>query len=65
MFNSLNVTDCKVNNVDIVTNACTVRSRVIVTEYVNFSSLPTATYAMYGSKLFGIPLGSSPIIPLS
>ena len=36
MFDSLNVTDCKVNNVDIVTNACTVRSRVIVTEYVNF-----------------------------
>ena len=39
MFNSLNVTDCKVNNVDIVTNACTVRSRVIVTENVNFFKL--------------------------
>ena len=38
-FNSLEVTECKVNNMDVISYTCAVMSVVIVTEYAEFFSL--------------------------
>lgn len=55
---------CKVNYVNVISHTSSVRSIIIISEYPKFFQLPTATCVIYGIRLFGIPFGFSPMVPL-
>ena len=53
----------EVLDVDVVAHAGAVDGVVVVAEDASLSRLPTATWAMKGIRLLGMPDGSSPIVP--
>ncbi len=53
----------EVLDVDVVAHAGAVDGVVVVAEDRSFSRLPTATCAMKGIRLLGLPEGFSPIVP--
>ena len=56
---------CNIHHVDVIPDTRSIRRIVVVSKYIQVWPSPTATWAMNGIKLFGSPLGSSPINPLS
>ena len=60
-FKSFYMSFSKIHYMNIISNACAIRSFPIITKYFYFFNFPKATFVIKGNILFGMPLGSSPM----
>lgn len=54
----------QIHHMDVIPNATAVHGIVIISKYGQLSRIPAATCVMKGTRLFGVPMGNSPILAL-